>query len=165
MTETTPNPELDPDENEPENEPEAWTPPTKEEHEKMKAALAARKKERDEAKRELAQLRDKDKNSTQPTPDPDVKTKRQGVIAALVEAGLTRDQAKAAVPLIDLSSVEIDEDGDVEAVEHVTRLRTTFPGLFPTKRTPPVNTQGGRSTNTPTGDKVTDQLLRSAGYR
>lgn len=172
MTEADPNVDpVDPpeDEDPPEGE---YTPPTREEHAKMVAALAARKKEAASARRELAAAKEAAAGKEKETaPDPDLKVKRQGVIAALTAEGMTREQAKVAVRLVDLGNVTVDDDGDADVEDELDTLRTTFPHLFTKaeggqrQRAPKVTTadKGGKSgvVTDPTGDR----LLRSAGYK
>lgn len=144
-----------------------YVPPSQEDHAKMVKALAARKKEAADAKRELAALKAAGKAEADKAPpvDPDLKVKRQGALAALTGAGLTKDQAKKAVRLMDLDSVEVDEDGDVDLDEALADLKTAFPGLFPAgKRAPRVDQADKGGAGSAAVDKTTQRLLAQAGY-
>jgi hypothetical protein len=112
-----------------------------------------------------------------PATDPDVRVKRQAGIAALTDAGLSRAQAKTAVRLLDLSGLEVDDDGEVDdddLEELVEDLREKFPAMFgagasngATKRTPRVRTaptRAGAPTDDPTA-RTSRALLRSAGFQ
>lgn len=175
MTEADPN-VVDPTDSPEDTDPDDrggddWTPPSKEEHEKMTRTLAARKKERDDARRELAALKAGQTGGTgktEPPADPEAKTKRQAGLAALTGAGLTKEQAKDAVRLLNLSGLEVDEDGDVDGIDDaVADLRTKFPGLFPRKAGGKVDTadRGGANNGGATMDATTKKLMQQAGYR
>ena len=97
--------------------------------------------------------------------------------AALVAAGLDRDAAKIAVRMLDLTSVEVDDDGDVDEDDlaaAVDELRDKLPQLF----TPPAADDGdgepprrkARKVNTGPAEKTTqaksaaELLLERAGF-
>lgn len=161
---------------------EEWTPPTKEEWEKAQRTAEVRKKERDEARREAAAAKEaaaKGKPSDDGEAErkvaaaqeaSDNRARRAAGITALVEAGLTRAQAKAALPLVKLDKLTVDADGDVDEddlEEAVKSLRKDFPGMFPDGKRPPrarTADGGGRdeATKTPT-DRTTDRMMRQAG--
>jgi hypothetical protein len=157
----------------------------------MVRALARRKTERDAARRELAAAKaagvkpgkegdtgGEGSGDATPVTAPDERVKRLAGIAALASEGMTREQARTAVRLLDLTDVEVDEDGEADGLEDaVAELKTQFPAMFTKadedgeggRRRPRPRTSGGRSgaggnTKAP-DDKHTDQLLRAAGYR
>lgn len=96
--------------------------------------------------------------------------------AALVAAGLDRDAAKVAVRMLDLSTVEVDDDGDVDEDDltaAVDELREKLPQLF----TPPADDGDGepprrkaRKVNTGPAEKTApsksaaELLLERAGF-
>lgn len=170
VEETEENPEVEIEETDETEDEEEFTPPSKEETARMKAALKARKKERDDARRELAALKSKGEEGEAEKPDPDLKVKRLAGIAALTSEGLSKDQAKVALRLLDLTNVEVDDDGDADFEDAIEELKETFPNLFakekPTTGPRRVTTadRGGRSA-APSQDKTGDRLLKQAGYR
>ncbi len=173
MSET--DPEIDPVDppDDPETDPEEWTPPTREEHGKMVRALAARKKEAAEARRELARIKEEaGKKEPEPKGDPDLKLKRQSAITALTAEGLTREQAKSMVRLVDLDNVQLDEDGDADLDEELEDLKAKFPVLFakgettaPRQRAPRVDMADKGGKGGATVDQTTARLMKAAGYR
>lgn len=175
------NPELDDDEG---SEGE-WTPPTKEEWEKAQRTMAARKRERDEARREAAQLRDGGKGKAEDSdgkPDAgkaaqeasDNRARRAAGITALVEAGLTKAAAKEALPLLKVGKLTVDADGDVDEedlADAVASMKEKFPGMFPAagkkgsrQRTADGAGSAGRGSTKSATDRTTDALLRQAGF-
>jgi hypothetical protein len=86
-------------------------------------------------------------------------------LAGLTGAGMTKEQAKKAIRLMDLDSVEVDEDGDADVDEALADLKTAFPGLFPAgKRAPRVDTADKGGAGGGTVDKTSQRLLQQAGY-
>jgi len=88
-----------------------------------------------------------------------------------VAEGLSKDQAKVALRLMDLSSVDVDDDGDADFDDEIEALKDTFPALFDreARRTVTrVKTSGGRSDGgsamTP-DEKASLKMLRAAGFR
>lgn len=173
------DPNVDP-ENDPDPQDE-YVPPTREEHARMVAALAARKAEAKEARREAAALKEAAaKGKTDPDADDkaarvqeasDTRARRSAGLTALVEAGMTKAQAKDALPLLKLDKLAVDQDGDVDdedLTDAVKALRSKFPGMFPAdgKRHPRARTAdnpgGDDKTKTPT-QRTNDRLLRAAG--
>lgn len=163
-----------------------YTPPTKEAWE---AAQRQLKKANAEAKRLRLRAKGKpgaavdtdsgDSGADTSGADPDARVKRLAGIAALASEGMTRDQARAAVRLLDLSDVEVDEDGDADGLEDaVADLKAQFPAMFPAvdrddsepaSRRPRPRTSGGRSKDAGNArsadDQHTSRLLKAAGYR
>lgn len=159
---------------------EEWTPPTKEEWEKAQRTAEVRKRERDEAKREAAKAREEAAKG-KPADDADAKVaaaqaasdtraRRAAGITALVEAGMSKAQAKDALTLIKLDKLAVDQDGDVDdddLSDAVKSLKDKFPGLFPASgKTPKARTAdgGGRDDATKTAtDRTTDRMMKSLG--
>jgi hypothetical protein len=164
----------------PADPPEEWTPPTKEEWEKAQRTAAVRKQERDEARREAAAAKeaagkakpddDASKALEEARKDSDTRARRAAGTIALVDAGMTRTQAKEALALLKLDKLTVDGDGDVDEddlAEAVKALKEKFPGMFPDgKKLPKARTAdgGGRdgATKTPT-DRTTERLMKSMG--
>lgn len=100
------------------------------------------------------------------------RAKRQAAVLALTEAGLTKDQAKRSLRLLDLDSVELDADGDADLSEQIDDLKSDFPELFgngkgksqKAPRLPAGGQGGGRTPAQPKRDKTSEALLRQAGY-
>jgi hypothetical protein len=147
----------------------------KAERDTLRRTLAKVKAERSKLRRELAAGKNPppppatDPPAVDPGEIADRRARRLGGIAALTEAGLTKVQAKSALKLMDLESVDIDEDGDGDFEDAVAELRETFPGLFPAatppargSTRPPAGTAGAGK---PAMDETTRKLLRQAGYR
>ena len=171
------DPETDP-QDDPEGDPPPWQPPTQEEWQKTQRALKR-------ANTQAAKLRAEKKGpatsgstesgeeGTPPAADPDARVKRLAGIAALTAEGLTREQARSAVRFLDLSSVEVDEEGDADLEDAIGELKDLFPQMFapsePERRpSPRPRTAGGRAPAAPgkTADRsASDALLRQAGYR
>jgi hypothetical protein len=98
------------------------------------------------------------------------RTKRSAGVAALMGAGLSRDQAKRAVRLIDMRSVDLDDDGDVDIEDEIEDLREQFPEMFsksvayrrrPGARTAPEPER--RQVKTAT-QKTDEALMKQAGF-
>lgn len=182
-----PDPNADPDDDD--DDDGEGNPPPNAEADRLRRVLAKIKKERATLRQQLAAARQGGQPGTppanQPPPaDPDLhqqtdnRVRRAGAIAALTEAGMTRAQAKRALPLMDLDSVEIDEDGDGDYDDAITDLKDMFPQLFPAGNgaPPPRNStrpQGGsggggahvqRDRAGNVIDETTRRLLRQGGY-
>lgn len=146
---------------------------------RLAKALAAARRERNELRKELSEARKgakKADDGDQEAADEAVgklegRLVRQAALTELTGAGLSREQAKKAVNLLDLSDVTVDEDGDVDLGDQIDGLKEDFPELFAGKgrsSTPPVRRAGqdGRRDNGKNVDqKFADRLMRSAGYR
>jgi hypothetical protein len=156
--------------------------PDEAEWKKVTGTIAKQKETAKSLRRQLAELKEqiaKDKDGKddegekdRPKADPDARVKRLAVTAALAGEGLTKAQAKRAAGMVDLSEIEVDEDGDADLEDVIDELKETFPALFGAKETTGTTrrprTSGGRSNDgggrTP-DQKNSDALLRAAGYR
>lgn len=131
-----------------------YEPPTKEEWDRTRAALA---KTKQEARKHRLALKEARNNASQgASGDSEAakaaaekaadekylpRIKRSAVKTALVAAGLAdadkADVLKAAVRLVDLEDLDVDEDGDVDGVDDaVAELKSKFPGMFTKTRAP-----------------------------
>jgi hypothetical protein len=137
-----------------------YTPPTREEHERMKRALA---KANNEAKKSRLKLKDllkaapesKDGKTDDKSKELDrerirsevseaeearwkKRVVRQAAKAALLEAGLRGDPTKLA-RLVDEDDVEVDDDGEISdgLEEQIDSIKEDYPDLFEDKNTPP----------------------------
>jgi hypothetical protein len=156
-----------------------WTPPTKEEWEKAQRTAAVRKQERDEARREAAAAKeaaakakpgDTDAKLEEAQKASDNRARRSAGLTALVEAGMTRAQAKEALPLVKLDKLTVDQDGDVDEDDlddAVKSLKEKFPGLFPSNGKPPkarTADGGARDNGTKSAtDRTTERIMKAAG--
>lgn len=151
-----------------------WKPPTKEEWTKLTNAAKARKRERDQVKRELATL----KNGKQEEEDGDKEAKkwrttaaRNSAATALAAAGFagTARQARRLTRLLDLDNIEPDDTGDFDLDDEIDELKEEFPQLFAQqeekRRAPRVTTSDRGRGQQGTRDRTTDRLLKQAGYR
>lgn len=133
---------------------DSWTPPTQEEWERTRAALT---KANGEAKKHRLALKNAKKVANDSSAASGAekarqdaereaeekylpRIKRSAAKSALIGAGLAdadkADVVKAAVRLIDLDELDVDEDGDVEGLEEaVAELKRKFPGMFTKTRT------------------------------
>lgn len=132
---------------------EEYVPPSREEWERVRRTMAARKQEKLDVQRQLNELRDKYKEQETETEkavrEAEEKAEarykpiavRKAVRAALVEAGATAategDKAKTEariarlMKLIDVGDLSIDDDGEVLGVdEQIDGLRADYPELF-----------------------------------
>jgi hypothetical protein len=145
------------------------------ERDKLRTTLAKIKAERTALRKKLAEKNgDKPDEAEDEAVKADTRVKRLAGVAALTAEGLSKAQAKVAVRLLDLSEVEVDEDGDADLEDAVEELKELFPGLFGKadtsngRPTPPrkVTTadRGGRSGG-PVRDRTSLDLLKAAGYR
>lgn len=130
-----------------------YVPPSREEWERVRRTMAARKQEKLDVQRQLNELRDKYKEQETETEkavrEAEEKAEarykpiavRKAVRAALVEAGATAstdgDKAKTEariarlMKLIDVADLSIDDDGEVLGVdEQIDGLRADYPELF-----------------------------------
>lgn len=157
-TDDEPEPDARPKPKAPAKKPEAepdeeYVPPSREEWERVRRTMAARKQEKLDVQRQLNELRDKYKEQETETEkavrEAEEKAEarykpiavRKAVRAALVEAGATAatdgDKAKTEariarlMKLIDVGDLSIDDDGEVLGVdEQIDGLRADYPELF-----------------------------------
>lgn len=109
----------------------------------------------EEADRKLAEATEKE---TAAASKLEAATRRElnaEVRAQLVEAGMTREQASAVIPLV---QVDVKDWDDAKVTEAITGLRTTLPQLFPSETTPPPT--GQTSPPAPTGQGPPDSTPR-----
>jgi len=147
-----------------------YVAPTREEAEKMRATMRARKQERDAARAELRRLREQLKNADgkggdegksredERGGDEDVRWRRtaarSSAASQLTAAGFsgTAKQAKRLTALLDLESAEPDRDGDFDFEDEIADLKDEYPMLF---RAP--DDDGGRARRRPsTADRSRD---------
>ncbi|MDH6448186.1 hypothetical protein M2155_000594 [Streptomyces sp. SAI-119] len=138
----------------PKGEPEGeYTPPSREEWERVRRTMAARKREKLDVQRQLNELRDKykeqeteaEKAVREAEERAEARYKpiavRKAVRAALIEAGATaategdkeKTEARLArlMKLVDVGDLSIDDDGEVLGVdEQIDGLRADYPELF-----------------------------------
>lgn len=147
---------------------------------KLAKALAAARAERNEARKALAEARkaaskakDDDEGDSKAADEAvtqlETRLVRQAALTELTGAGLTREQAKRAVNLLDLDGVSVDDDGDVDLDDQIEGLKEDFPELFTAKGRPPVVRRAGQDGKARDGKSVdqrfADKLMKSAGYR
>lgn len=154
-----------------------WTPPSKEDFEKVRKTAEARKGDVAKLRKELGELKsklgdkagDEEKAKQSAEVEREMKTKRIAGVAALAGEGLTKDQAKRIVRLLDLSDVELDEDGDGDFSDAIEDLKATFPELFAAKRParPAVSTKnrGDGGGNASSGNPQLDGMLKTLGLK
>lgn len=144
------------------------------ERDKLRTTLAKIKEERKALRAKLAEAKNAKDDDEDTGPDPDERVRRLAGITALTSEGMSKAQAKVAVRLLDLSAVEVDEDGDADLDDAVEELKTLFPGLFAkpsaggngaVRRVTTADRGGRRTPATDPDRKMNDRLLRSAGYR
>ncbi len=163
--------ETDADQPEEDDDPAA----IKAERDKLRTTYAKVKAERTKLRAELAKAREsKDEKAEEEDAEAksELRVKRLAGQTALAAEGLTKPQAKVAVRLLDLTDVEVDEDGDADFEDAIEELKALFPSLFAkqegTGRTPPrkvtTSDRGGKGAS-PTVDKMSERLLRQGGYR
>lgn len=155
-----------------------YTPPSKEEWAKIQKTLAARKadvakyrKELGEAKAKAGKVEQTDAEKAeveQRAAATELKTKRIAGVAALVSEGLSREQAKKFVRLLNLDEVELDDDGDGDFEDAIDELKRDFPELFATKtKRPKVSTanRGDGGGNASSGNPQLDGMLKTLGLK
>lgn len=144
-----------------------WTPPTKDEHDRMKSALAARKTENNRLKAELKAAKESG-DKPDPAAEADLRLKRSATRSALEGAGLTREGAKAALKIVNLDALELDEDGDVDAADLLELIRSSFAPLFKSNGGKPTPGKPVSAKKPGAGDdgkkSAARRLLESAGY-
>lgn len=172
------DPPVDPpvDDPPPVDQPE-WTPPTKDEHERMQRALAKANAEakthREAVKALQSKSEDADGKAAREAADAAEKrfkpvAVRSAAKAAFLEAGLqgsTPERMARVVRMLDLDALDVDDDGDVTGLtEQVKAIKADYPELFtPTEKRPPRLNTGDRppSNGKPmtTGEKIAAQVL------
>lgn len=155
-----------------------WSPPGKDDWEKLTRAAKARKKERDDARRELAALKNKENEGEESKQEADEASKwretaaRASAATALQAAGFsgTAKQARKLTRLLDLSGAQPDDTGDFDFEDEIDDLKEEFPQLFAREqrqapvRKPTTADRGGNAGG-PGRDRTTERLLKAAGYR
>ena len=137
------------------------------ERDKLRTSLTKIKAERAKLRQELAAARaPKEEDQAE---QPDDRLVRMAGISALAAEGLTKAQAKVAVRLLDLSGVEVDDDGDADFEDAIADLKEHFPGMF--AKPGGQRTAGGRVSTADKGgtkpkpETTSQKLMRAAGYR
>jgi hypothetical protein len=158
-------------------EPAEWVPPTKEDFEKVKKTAEARKGDVAKLRKELGELKakaggkqdDEAKQAEKAEQARELKTKRVAGVAALISEGLSKEQAKRMVRLLDLDGVDLDDDGDGDFEDAIDSLKSDFPQLFATKAPgrPKVSAKnrgdgGGNSTSS---NPQLDGMLKTLGHK
>lgn len=154
-----------------------WTPPSKEEVDKLHKALA---KANAEAKQRREQLQaaqrqtedDAGKAAREAAEAAEKRLKpvavRAAAKAAFLEAGLQggSDRVAKMVKLLDLDALEIDDDGEVTGLaEQVAAVKTDYPELFSVEkqpRAPRISASDRPGTNgrsQSTGEKIAAMVL------
>lgn len=155
-----------------------YKPPTKEEWSKIQKTLAARKADAAKYRKEAGDWKAKAGKGEQTEAEKAeaekaaktqaLTTKRVAGVAALVGEGLTKEQAKKFVRLMNLEDVDLDEDGDGDFDDAIAELKADFPELFG-KRTarPAVSTKnrGDGGGNASSGNPQLDDMLKTLGLK
>jgi hypothetical protein len=179
----------DPDDPDDDGGGDTWTPPSREEYERLQRTAQRRKEERAQARRELAELKKakpapKKKESEDDDSGRDDESAKeadrwravavkQAAAASLSAAGFTGTAKQAArlTKLMDLDDAEPGRDGSFDFEDEVEELKEEFPHLFEDPRTgrraPKVRTASGRGDGSKPDPvkRTSDRLLKSAGYR
>lgn len=142
-----------------------FTPPTREEVERMRATMRARKEERDRARAELRKLKasggDAGKDDDARRRDEQdaererwrTSAARSAAAAQLTAAGFSGSakQARNLTKLLDLTEAEPDKDGDFDFGDEIDDLKNEYPMLFRSGDEP-----SGRRARTTTADRGRD---------
>lgn len=155
-----------------------WTPPSKEDYEKVQKALAKANAEAKQRREQLQALQrqsegDAEKTAREAQEAAERKLKpvavRAAAKAAFLEAGLQGGSERVAkmTKLLDLDALEIDDDGEVSGLaEQVATVKADYPELFGTQekqqRTPRVSVSDRPSANGKSetlGDLVAAQVF------
>lgn len=143
-------------------EPDEWTPPSREEWDRTRKALAAANQEAKDRRERLKELQAK-------TEDADGKAAREqaeaaerrykpiavraAAKAAFLESGLqgvTPERVSKLTRLLDLDSIDVNDDGDVSGLdEQVAAIKADYPELF----TAAVDKSERKAPRVATGDK------------
>lgn len=139
-----------------------WTPPSKEDYEKIQKALAKANAESKQRREQIQALQrqsedDAGKAVREAQEAAERKLKpvavRSAAKAAFLEAGLQggSDRVAKMTRLLDLDAIEIDDDGEVSGLaEQVAAVKADYPELFTTEkqtRAPRVNASDRPGTN------------------
>lgn len=146
------------------------------ERDKLRKTLARIKETSAKHRRELAALKAEQAKKADDGKEAEAdagnaRVARLAGVTALVAEGLTKAQAKVAVRLLDLSEVEVDDDGDADFEDAIAELKEAFPGMFAKQEQAGTRRAGGRVSTADKGGSKTkepstsDRLLRAAGYR
>jgi hypothetical protein len=156
-----------------------WTPPSKEDYEKLQKALAkanaeakTRREQLQAAQRQTEDDAGKAVREAQEAAEKKLKpvAVRAAAKAALLEAGYqnpTPERLTRAVKQLDLDSIEIDDDGEVSGLaEQVAAVKADYPELFGSQekqtRAPRVTASDRPGTNgrvLSTGEKIAAMAL------
>jgi hypothetical protein len=160
-----------------EEEQEEWTPPTKEEVQKLQNAL---KKANANNKRWREKALSK---KSEETSDDDAEDKIAAKAAELAKPRIIKSEAKSAlieaggtnlkglIRLLDTDQLEVDDDGDVEGLEdEIDRLKEDYPEMFkseeeapkPRKRFPKADAgaRGGKPDSTKSATEIQVERLK-----
>lgn len=117
-----------------------WTPPTKEEHEALQAQLSKVNAESARRRVELADLKrqgesDAEKTQREAAEAAAARYKPTAIKAsaktALLEAEARTDRVGALSGLLDLTKLDIDDNGDITGLDaEVTRVKADYPEFF-----------------------------------
>lgn len=153
-----------------------WTPPTKDEHEKMQRALAKANAEAKDWRTKHKALADQHSTDAEKTAQEQAEAAekrfkpvavRSAAKAAFLEAGLqggTPERIARVVRMLDLDALDIDDDGDVTGLsEQVAAIKKDYPELFtPTDKRPPRLSTGDKPPTNgktlTTGEKIAAQV-------
>jgi hypothetical protein len=167
----TPDPEPD---DQPDDEPEVeYKPPSKEEWEKARGAAKKARDERDKIRAELAASRREKQTEEEKAADRAAEQEKwqrtavtNAAVGELQAAGYTKAQARRLSKLIDLSNVDIDDDGEVDLEEEIEQLAKDFPPDKSVARGGSrVTTGRGREDSQPKDDVDTRFAKRLLGMR
>ena len=160
-----------------EQQQEEFKPPTKEEWEKARNAAKKAREERDRARSELAASRREKQSDEEKAAERAAEQEKwqrtavtNAAVAELQGAGYTKAQARRLAKLIDLSSVSIDDEGEIDLEEEIEQLAKDFPPDGTVRRgnnSARVTTGRGREAP-PEADadaKFAARLLRQGGFR
>lgn len=155
-----------------------YTPPSKEEWAKAQRALrkanaeAAKLRARSKGSNKDGDGKDDSGGDTQRDAEREKREKNTAGLLALTSEGVSKDQAKRLVRLLNLD-VEFDEFGELPLEDQIEDLKEEFPALFakeePRSSTRRPRTSSDRGRDSGPADSVDDKhsakLLRAAGYR
>jgi hypothetical protein len=156
---------------------EEFKPPSKEEWEKVRQRLKRANEEAAKNRTELAKQLRKEQSDEDAAKEREAaasKWQRTAVtnaaVAELQGAGYTKAQAKRLARVIDLSNVQIDDDGEIDLEDEIEQLAKDFPPDKGVARGAGarVTTGRGRSDSEPADDvdsKFAKNLLRQGGFR